>query len=371
MKSKIKICVIGTRGFPDIQGGVEKHCESLYPVIAGMGCFVKVFRRLPYINSENRCKQYVNLRFCDLWTIKNKYLETILHSFFAAIICIYEKPDIVHIHNIGPGLIIPLLKPFNIGVVVTYHSANYLHKKWNKLARLAFRTGEKFVDSQSDGIIFVSETQRKISSGKNKIYIPNGVKIHLCTDKSDFLTETGLLKGRYVLAVGRIVPEKGIDLLIKAFQMIKTDCKLVIAGAADCETEYSRNIKKMMDENENIIGTGYITGEPLKQLYSHARLFVLPSYNEGLSIALLEAMSYGLSVLVSDIPANRELGLLDKRFFECGNIDDLKEKMQEFLRKGISDNEKKNYKSYVTAKYNWNKIAQQTIDVYEKVMKKR
>ena len=103
---------------------------------------------------------------------------------------------------------------------------------------------------------------------------------------------------------------------------------MVIAGDADHETEHSRNLRQMAAEDDRIILTGYITGEPLNQVYSHACLLVLPSYHEGLPIALLEAMSYGLPVLVSDIPANKEVDLPGERYFKCGDIDDLKEKGQ-------------------------------------------
>ena len=125
-----------------------------------------------------------------------------------------------------------------------------------------------------------------------------------------------------------------------------------------------------MDADDNIIGTGYITGEPLNQLFTHAGLFVLPSFHEGLPIALLEAMSYGLSVLVSDIPANLEVCLSKERYFKCGDMDDLKEKIDYHLANLISPDEKSIFRSRIEETYNWKKIAAQTIKVYEKALAK-
>ncbi|MDP3030027.1 MAG: glycosyltransferase [Deltaproteobacteria bacterium] len=178
-------------------------------------------------------------------------------------------------------------------------------------------------------------------------------------------------KGKeYVLAVARFVPEKGLHDLIEAFSSLNTPYNLVIAGDADHETDYSKNLRRMASEDPRIILTGYITGEPLKQVYSHARLFVLPSYHEGLPIVLLEAMSYGLPVVVSDIPANKEVGLPDDRYFRCGDVMDLKEKLSLLLEKDLSITEQGKIREQIKEKYNWDNIADQTIDVYRKALRK-
>ena len=106
----------------------------------------------------------------------------------------------------------------------------------------------------------------------------------------------------------------------------------------------------------------------MNQVYTHARLFVLPSYHEGLPIALLEAMSYGLPVLVSDIPANKEVELPADRYFRCGDIDDLKGRMEILLKKKLSEEERQELRSQIAEKYNWDKIAEQTIEVYKKIL---
>ena len=369
--SKIRVSIIGTRGFPYIQGGVEKHCESLYPLIAQKGCEVTVFRRKPYIDKQNDLKVFRKVRFRDLWTVRKKNFEAILHSLLASIICLYERPDVVHIHNIGPSLVLPLLKLGRLKTVISYHSPNYEHSKWGWFAKKILKLGESFVTWWADQVIFVSKTQSDLVDCKNKIYIPNGVTIPTPALSSEFMTQIGTEPDKYILAVARLVPEKGMHDLIDAFKTMECDYKLVIAGDADHETEYSRNLKQLAEEDDRIIMTGYITGEPLNQVYSHACLFVLPSYHEGLPIALLEAMSYGLPVLVSDIPANKEVGLPSERYFKCGNVSDLKEKMEALLEVKLSEREKEEIRSQIKEKYNWDRIAEQTIEVYEKVLVRR
>ncbi|MDD4361936.1 MAG: glycosyltransferase family 4 protein [Bacteroidales bacterium] len=278
--TKMRIYVIGTRGFPGIQGGVEKHCESLYPLIAREGWRVTVFRRKPYFDSDNGSITYNNIDFKDIWTIKEKSFEAIIHSFIAALICIVERPDIVHLHNIGPSLVLPLLKLGWLKTVVTYHSPNYEHSKWSNLAKFILKTGERFVSMFADQVIFVSKTQLDKVPCKNKTLIANGVFTPAPSDSSAYLKDIGLQPKQYILAVSRFVPEKGLHDLIEAYSSLDTPCRLVIAGDADHETDYSRELKESAEADDRIVLTGYITGEPLNQIYSHARLFVLPSYHE-------------------------------------------------------------------------------------------
>ena len=119
--------------------------------------------------------------------------------------------------------------------------------------------------------------------------------------------------------------------------------------------------------HKDIVLTGFLTGHPLAELYSHAGLFVLPSYYEGLPIALLEAMSYGLSCIVSDIPANREVGLPEERYFKAGDIEGLSSKIKEFAAKPMTEEQKSRQIELLKQKYNWDKIAEETLKVYQEI----
>lgn len=364
----MRIFVTGTRGIPDIPGGVEKHCQELYPLIANMGHEVHVATRTPYV--KERQGQWKNINLRHIYAPRKKSFEAIVHTFLAIINAWKLKVDIVHIHAVGPGLMAPFAKLLGLTVVVTNHGPDYDRQKWGRSAKIMLQAGEYLGGRFSDAVIVISRVIQDIirkRCHKTAHIIYNGMPLPALSKDTDFIDRIGVEPGKYLLAVSRFVPEKGLDLLIKAFQLSGSSCKLVIAGDADHETDYSRHLKQMIDADDHIIRTGYVTGEPLNQLFTHAGLFVLPSFHEGLPIALLEAMSYGLSVLVSDIPANLEVGLSRERYFKCGDIDDLKKKITHHLSNPITMDEKSLFRTQIKEKYNWDLIAAQTVKVYDGV----
>lgn len=368
----MKIFVTGTRGIPDIPGGVEKHCEELFSRIVAKGHEVILCTRAFYVADKTDKWRGVKLIHC--YAPHNKSFEAIVHTLLSLLKAYKHKPDIVHIHAIGPALLTPLARLLGYKVVVTNHGPDYDRRKWGKTAKYFLRLGEKLGGTYADEVIAISSViagiiKKRCRREPNLIY--NGVPISVKSHSHDFLGKIGVSEKHYILAVARFVPEKGLHDLIEAFLSLDTSYKLVIAGDADHETEYSRNLRCMAAGDSRIILTGYITGEPLNQVYSHAGLFVLPSYHEGLPIVLLEAMSYGLPVLVSDIPANKEVELPDERYFKCGDVGDLKEKLSILLERSLSPSDRENIRKQVEEKYNWDKIADQTIAVYQKALGNR
>jgi glycosyltransferase involved in cell wall biosynthesis len=198
------------------------------------------------------------------------------------------------------------------------------------------------------------------------------VEVQKRSDSITFLSRNDIQPGKYILSVARLVPEKGLHDLIAAFNDLGDDhgYRLVIAGDADHESPYSQNLREMASRNNKIVMTGYIGGEDLLQVFSHASLFVLPSYHEGLPIALLEAMSFDLSVLVSDIPPHLEVGMPPERYFRCGDVADLKQRLRALLAREMTQDEKEAQRRQTQEKYDWRKIADQTIAVYRKAVER-
>jgi glycosyltransferase involved in cell wall biosynthesis len=367
----MKIFVIGTRGIPDIPGGVETHCQELYPRIVAAGHTVTVTTRTQYVHEKKKSWKGVLLK--HIYAPRKKSLEALIHTFLATIIAKLSKPDLVHVHAIGPSLLVPLMRMMGMKVVMTIHGPDYHRGKWGFFARKILLLGEYWGGKYADEIIVISSVigdivKKRCNRESNLIY--NGVTLPEKTVKTNILDEHGILPGKYILSVARLVQEKGLHDLIDAFAKISGDQQLVIAGDADHETEYSWELKKKAAADSRIVMTGYITGEYLNQVFSHAKQFVLPSYHEGLPIALLEAMSYDIPLLVSDIPAHQEIELPDYCYFRCGDVAHLQSRLDQTLDNGLSKQEPVDYRSIVAKKYNWDKIAQQTIAVYEKVLQK-
>jgi len=365
----MKIAVLGTRGFPNVQGGVEVHCENLYPRLTKKGCEVVVFTRKPYVNLA--FDAYKGVKLTPLPCPKNKFLEAFLHTLYGVFVAKKSSTDILHIHAIGPSLFIPLARFLGLKVVMTNHGPDYERKKWGRLAKIVLSFGENLGTRYANGIICISkpiaDSIRK-KFNRDVTVIPNGVIMPQISQNEDILRKYALEKGKYILSVGRFVPEKGFGNLLDAFNGLRLDgWKLVIVGRADHEDRYSLDLKKKASKNGNIILTGFLTGEPLRELYSQAGLFVLPSYYEGLPIVLLEAMSYGLSCIASDIPANRNVRLSKDRFFKPGDVEGLAEKIRQFVDKPLSEEERRRQLSMIAEKYNWERIAGRTLEVYKRL----
>ena len=358
----MKIVVTGTRGIPDILGGVETHCEELLPRIAARGYQVIIIRRKNYC--KDRLTAYRGVTLFDIPNVKRKSFETIIHTLRAIWAAKWRfHADILHIHSIGPALLTPIARLLGLKVVFTHHGPDYEREKWGRVAKFMLRIGERAGCTFANQVIVISsviDTIIKQKYGRNDAHlIYNGVPPPSRTEHTAYLEELGIEAHKFVFAMGRFVPEKNFHLLIDAFLNLKhPEYKLVIAGDADIEDAYSHNLK-LTAKNNGIVLTGFIKGEKLSALLSNAGLFVLPSSHEGLPIALLEAMSYGLPVLASDIPANKEVNLPASCYFRYENP--VVDHLCEALARRLNDRSKP---VYDLSAYDWDRIAERTVAVY-------
>jgi glycosyltransferase involved in cell wall biosynthesis len=365
----MRIVVTGTRGVPNILGGVETHCEELYPYIVQAGHEVILIRRKAYVNEPSSLKFYNGIKLVDIWTPKQKSLEAIIHTFLAILYARLVNANILHVHAIGPAIMIPFARLLGLKVVMTHHGPDYDRQKWNPIAKKILRVGEYLGVRYANSVIVISKLIQEIVLRRyakaNTYLIFNGVNDIKIPSGSSVLSTFGLKENEYIVAVGRFVPEKGFHDLLDAYNRLNIPEKLVFVGDADHSTSYSEKLKQDAID-AGVILTGFKKGKELFELFGNAKLFVLPSYHEGLPIALLEALSLGLNVLVSDIDANLQIGLNETEYFHTGNVKDLACKLQA----KIIEKEFYNYKQYIQNKYNWEGISKQTLGVYKSVFGK-
>ena len=354
------IAVIGTRGFPGVQGGVEMHCQNIYTRLAGGGmAAVRIYRRKPYLCAGSM-KPLPGIDYVDLPSTRIKGLEAVLHTLLCVLHIALHRPDVVHVHNIGPGMFAPLLKLMGLRVVMTYHSPNYEHDKWNAAAKRLLKWCEGVSLRWCDRVIFVNKFQMhkfSLAVQSKSVYLPNGINAAATRSAAtSFLDKHGIVPGGYLLGVGRLTPEKGFEHLVSAAQLLPEVRQVVIAGASDHGSDYAQRLRSL-DAQHKVVFTGFTSGEDLRQLYSHARLFVLSSVNEGFPLVLLEAMTYGLPVAVSDIPASHLIELPADRYFKPASPQSMAAVIAHSLSTDPST------VSYDLTDYDWDSIARRTLAV--------
>ena len=357
----MKIVVTGTRGIPAIMGGVETHCEELFPRVVALGYDVTVMRRSSYV--ADSLTEWHGVKLMDIPTPRKKAFEAIVHTVRAVIAARRLGADVVHIHAIGPALVTPLARLLGMKVVFTHHGPDYYRDKWGVAAKMMLRLGEMLGCRFANRVIVISDVIRNLiaskhgrTKGVSLIYngVPAADKCHF----PEYFSELGITEGNYVLGMSRFVPEKNLHHLIEAFSRVKSDgLKLVIAGDSDFPDEYSEGLKRQARE-AGVVLTGFVKGQKLHSLLTNARCFVLPSSHEGLPIALLEAMSYGLPVIVSDIPANLEVGLAEECYFPVGDVGTLASRLRVLCAAPVERIDSD------MAKYDWDQIAKEVSDVY-------
>jgi len=368
----LRILAVGLRGLPDVEGGIERHAEHLYPLLVELGYSVDVLVRSPY-HPKSKPPSYRGVRLKRLWSPRGGSLETMVHTLLGVLYAGLMRPDVLHIHAVGPALFTPLARLLGLRVVVTHHGPDYDREKWGDFAKSVLRVGERFGMCFSNERIAISKTIRQLIASKHhreSDFIPNGVELPELPNTCTKPRELGLVPGRYVLQVSRFVPEKRQLDLIRAFtQASLPGWKLALVGGIDGGGDYVREVIRMSAANPNVMLTRFQQGIALQELFFHAGIFVLPSSHEGLPIALLEAVSFGLPVIASNIPANMELGMPPESYFPLGNVTELAGRLRQFV--AVLPNlprpqRAQQQRAWVAERYNWPTIARQTVEVFRR-----
>jgi glycosyltransferase involved in cell wall biosynthesis len=367
----MRIAMIGCKGVPATMafgGGVERHVEQLAPRLVKLGHDVAVYVR-PYTNPRRR-KTWNGCRLVTVPAIRQKHVETISHVFLSTLHAVRRNYDVIHYHGVGPSTvawIVRLLAP-RTKVIVTFHSRDRFHEKWNVIGRAYLAWGEWTAVNFPHRTIAVSHVIQKFCGhmyGKKPIFIPNGIeppRKHIATDE---IEKMGLRPDGYFLGLGRLVPHKAFDVALDAFLTVPTGLDFAIAGDPGYDERYAERLYAMAERDERIKMLGFRTGRELEQLLAHCRALVHPSRSEGLSVAVLEAMSHGKVVIMSNIPENLELVDHSGIAFPVNDVARLRDTLAwlsedtEILRE-----RGERARAMVVRDYNWDSIAKKTDRVY-------
>ncbi|HAT4141230.1 TPA: glycosyltransferase family 4 protein [Clostridium perfringens] len=365
----MKIAMIGQKGIPSRAGGVEIHVEEIAKRLVENGDEVTVYCREGYCEKKYENYNGINIKYIK--SINTKHLDAITYTFLATINAIKNDYDIIQYHALGPSMLSFIPRIFKKKVVSTVHGLDWQRDKWGIIAKTALKFGEYATAKFPNKTITVSKSSveyYKEKYHKDIIYIPNGIDKKRKIEPNIINKEFGLNKNGYILFLARLVPEKGVHHLIEAYKNIKTDKKLVIAGGSSHSDDYVKELKKISGDNNNIIFTGFVTGDIIDELFFNAYTYVLPSEIEGLPISLLEAMAYGQCCLVSDIEENIDVIGEYGVSFKNKSVDSLTDKLNFLLNTPNKVNElKKSSEEYILNKYNWNKIAEETIGLFKSI----
>jgi glycosyltransferase involved in cell wall biosynthesis len=369
---RLRIMVLGLRGIVDVQGGIETHARRLYPLLARLGCDVEIVQRSPYYPRGRRRREWRRLSLTYLWSPQTRIVETAVHTLLGVLYAAIKRPDVLHLHAVGPGLLAPLARLFGLRVVVTHHGADYEREKWGLLAKAVLRTGERLGIGFANRPIVVSPVLKQTVESRYGIgatLIPNGAPLATPRTTYDTLRRFGLERRRYVLCVARLDPGKRQHDLIAAFKAARPNgWKLVLVGAIEPGDAYCEQLVEAAANDSTIVLTGYQTGIALHELYSHAGLFVLPSAGEGHPIALLEAAVYEVPLLASAIPANLALPLPRERYFPVGDTRALARQLTDMTNGSAAPlAERRALHAAIRADYSWRKAAELTSSVYRHV----
>ena len=364
--------MIGQKRTGSREGGVEVVVTELARRMAVLGHEVTCYDRSGTdVNGRPAPSEPYELdgvRVVPVRTIDAKGMAALSSSYFATLAAIKNNPDVIHYHAEGPCVPLPLARRAGIRTVATIHGLDWQRAKWGKLASTYIKMGERNAARRADEVIVLSRSAQSYfreAYGRETRLVPNGIEPKEPRSAHVISERWGLLRGSYVLFLGRIVPEKRPELLIKAFRGLDTDKRLVIAGGSSDTSEYLDEIKQLAADDPRIILTGFVQGEALEELYSNAFCYVLPSDVEGMPMSLLEAMAYGRCCVTSDIPECADVTGGTGLTFPKGNMERLRGVLASLLANpGEAKAKADSARVRARESFGWDSVVRQTLELY-------
>lgn len=357
----MKIVFIGGRGIHTL-GGIESYMLNLTRELTKLGheCIVwcesdhHEVEMLDGVRVIYHPGPKSNL-ICKPWCGLKATLKTVFKE---------KHVDVIHYNAWPPSLWCWIPRLFGISSLMEGHGLEWQRSKYSPVAQKLMKLMEEFTARLNQHLIMCSTGQveyfRK-EYGKESVCIPGAVMMPNMDkpNKSDVLERFVLQPKKYFLFLGRLVQDKNPDYLIKAFVQANTaGYKLVIAGSNDAMPEYVTKLHELGANHNDVVFTGAVYTDDKDMLLRHAYCFCLPSTIEGLSIVMMEAASYHLPIIASNIDANREFLADDAVYVKPENKEELVEALEYAIAhpKEMEQQQQNNF-CKILYHYTWDKVA--------------
>jgi glycosyltransferase involved in cell wall biosynthesis len=361
----MKIALLGTRGIPASYSGFETCVEQLGQRLVERGHEVTVYCRSHHITYEG--SHYKGMCLVKLPTIANKYLDTMVHSFISSLHAIPQRYDIGLYFIAGNSPVTWIPRLVGTKTILNVDGLDWKREKWPPLARKYIQFAEFLATKLPN--VYITDSQvvqgyYRDQYGDEPAYIPYGSDVEILPP-AETLAKYGLQPGKYILFVGRLVPENCAHHLVEAFRELDTDLKCVIVGDAPYAEEYIAGLKELAGDDQRIIFTGYVFGNGYQELGSNAYVFVESSGVGGTHPALVEAMAFENCVVTHNTPENMET-IGEAGFAYDGKVGtkDLRRILDRLLKDpGIVLSYRHKARQRAQSVYSWETVA----DAYEKL----
>lgn len=373
----LRIAMIGQQGLPARHGGVERAVEEVAARLVDRGHHVTAFNKK--LGDEPHIPSHRGIEIRYIRAINGKYTGNLTASFLSTVHTLVHRYDIVHFHALGPTIFSPLarLRP-GVKVVATVQGRDDQRAKWGGFAQRMLRAAAWTTAHVPHEVVVVSralEADFRQRYGRSTVYIPNGVNPPpdaQLPDHPPILKKLDIEDHPFLMTLGRLVPEKAVDELLRAFAQIPGETRLVVVGGSSGAEEFEAELRRLAARDHRVVLAGPVFGDDLDALLRTAAGFVMPSHLEGLPLALLEAAGYGIPLICSDIDPHVEV-LEDsgpgRRLFRTGDVADLERVLKCFLDDLPAEQAAAvDGRASVLSRYSWDDIAARLEKTYERLL---
>ncbi len=364
----MRIAILGTRGIPANYGGFETFAQELSIRLVARGHDVTVYCRKA--NFKEAISEYRGVKLVTLPSWHTKYTDTLSHTFLSTLHLLIHRVDIAYYCNTANSWMIALPRILGMKTILNTDGLEWERAKWNRLGKWYYKASEYPASWFPHMLVSDSRVIQRYYRDKFNVsseFVAYGADVVPRGEGADLLSQVGVEPQRYFLFVSRLEPENNAHVVVKAFEQVQTDMKLLIVGDAPFAKDYIASLKATKDPRISFPGAIY--GDVYRALRANAYVYVNAMEVGGTHPAILEAMGAGNCVLVSDIAYNEEAVGDSGVTFRNKDSDDLRDKMQYLVdHPEVVETYRARAVERVRDVYSWERVVDQYEELFRSLM---